>query len=256
MFDALLARGQIVVHASEVERTAALATLYIRADTLVIADTREQVNALNAAIRDHRLTTGEVDGEHPLITRSGEPLGVGDRVATRRNDHDLRVANRDTWTVTGLGGNSSLRIVGPAGERNGERSLPADYVRKYVELAYATTAYGAQGETVDQAHFLVGDATGASAAYVGMARGRKRNTAHLVADSVEDARCQWVDVFNRDRADLGPVHAAKVAAQDIERYGPQLQAAALRAAVPGTGPRRPPEPYPTSTPAPRPGIGR
>lgn len=67
-----------------------------------------------------------------------------------------------------------------------------------------------------------------------MTRGRRANTAHLVADTPEDARAQWIDIFNRDRADLGPAHAAQRAADDVERYGPNkrpasavLQAAAL-----------------------------
>ena len=58
VFDALLERGQIVLHASEVERTAALAAIGADSlddgDQLVIADTRDQVGALNAAIRDRR----------------------------------------------------------------------------------------------------------------------------------------------------------------------------------------------------------
>ena len=58
VFDALLERGQIVLHASEVERTAALAAIGagidLEGDQLVIADTRDQVGALNAAIRDRR----------------------------------------------------------------------------------------------------------------------------------------------------------------------------------------------------------
>ena len=57
-----------------------------------------------------------------------------------------------------------------------------------------------------------------------MTRGRHHNTAHLVADTVEEARAQWVDVFSRDRADLGPGHAAQTAAEDIERYGPLAHA--------------------------------
>ena len=51
-----------------------------------------------------------------------------------------------------------------------------------------------------------------------MTRGRDRNTAHLVADDLEDAREQWVAVFARDRADLGPAHAAEQAAAEAERY--------------------------------------
>ena len=60
VFDALHERGQIVLHASEVERTAALAAIGATGDgaddgdQLVIADTRDQVSALNAAIRDRR----------------------------------------------------------------------------------------------------------------------------------------------------------------------------------------------------------
>ena len=189
-----------------------------------------------------------------VTTRAGEVIGVGDRVATRRNDRDLGVANRDTWTVTAVGADGSVAVRG----RPGDRTLPPGYVQEHVELAYATTVYGAQGETVDHAHLLVGETTGAAAAYVGMTRGRTANTAHLVADSVEDARAQWVEVFARDRADLGPAHAARVAAEDIDRYGPQARrpraasgAAALQAAaLDGPGPRRPREPIPGPRPAP------
>ena len=188
------------------------------------------------------------------ITGRGERIGLGDRVATRRNDRDLAVANRDTWTVTKVGEDGSLYVTG----RNGDRALPADYVREHVELAFTTTAYGAQGQTVDSAHLALGETTGATSAYVGMTRGRHRNVAHLVAESVEDARSQWVDVFNRDRADLGPRHAAGRAADAIDRYGPNAQllaAAALQAARLRDGPRRPPPPIPGPPPASR-GIGR
>ncbi len=53
VFDALLARGEIQIHASEVERRHALACIGT-VGSLVIADTREQVADLNAAIRDQR----------------------------------------------------------------------------------------------------------------------------------------------------------------------------------------------------------
>lgn len=264
VFDALLERGQIVLHPSEVERTAALACIGADSlddgDQLVIADTRDKVGALNAAIRDRRrdaaLRHGEQTGERPgePLTRRGERIGLGDRVATRRNDRDLAVANRDTWTVAGIGEDGSLLVAG----RAGQRALPAEYVREHVELAFTTTAYGAQGETVDSAHLALGETTGAASAYVGMTRGRNYNTAHLVAESVDAARSQWVEVFSRDRADLGPRHAAQRAADDIDRYGPNaprspsavLQAAALR-----EGAQRRPEPIPTSRPSSH-GIGR
>ena len=212
VFDRLVARGQVVVHASEAERTASLAG--VGADgALVVADTREQVATLNAVIRTKH--SHEASG---VATDRGELVGLGDRVATRRNDPELGVTNRQTWTVVGTGDDGSLIVRSPGLGR--DRELPAAYVRTHVELAYATTIHGAQGETVDHAHVAIGETTGAAAAYVAMTRGRQINVAHLVAESVEDARKQWVDVFSRDRADLGPAHARGQAIDAIDRYGP------------------------------------
>ncbi len=212
VFDELMHRGEIVVHASDVERQQQLAIRATYGD-LVVADTRDQVGKINHLAHQVRKVGGEVtDG---VITASGERIGVGDKIATRRNDRDTDVANRETWTVIGCN-NDGLIVHGDAGKR----ALPPDYVRQDIELAYATTAYGAQGSTVPVSHVLVGDHTGAASAYVGMTRGRERNVAHLVAESLEDARKQWVAVFGRDHADLGPAHARGLAADAIDRCGP------------------------------------
>ena len=228
VFDTLHRRGQIVIHPSEVERTAALAEAGANGQ-LVIADTRDQVTDLNAAIRDHR--RGDEQDDWEVTTVGGDRIGVGDRVATRRNDPTLQVANRQTWTVTGIGVDGSLLLYG--GGR--DREIPADYASRFVELAYATTVHGAQGNTIQRAHVLIGEHTGAAAAYVAMTRGRYSNTAHLVADSIADARQQWVDAFSRDRADLGPAHARRQAIEVIDRYGP----AARRRSTPPPPPPRP-----------------
>jgi exodeoxyribonuclease V alpha subunit len=256
VFDALQQRGLIRIHPSDVERHAALTDAALTDAALthgggaVIADTREQVASLNAVIRDQRLTTGQTRAAGAVTTAAGERVGVGDRIATRRNDRDLGVANRDRWIVTDTDGHGGLAVRG----HGRARALPADYVRQHVELAYATTVHGAQGETVDHAHLLVGEATGAAAAYVGMTRGRDRNTAHLVAETLEQARAQWIEVFSRDRADLGPGHATQRAAEDIDRYGPQPPPRPTGRDIhaphhtplhsPHNGPRRPPEPRP------------
>ena len=250
VFDDLVARGEVAVHASEAERTYALAAMASRPDApLVVADAREQVAAINGLVHQVRVATGEVaDG---IVTEAGERIGVGDRIATRRNDADLDVANRETWTVTGCEPGGELTVAGASGPRR----LPAAYVNKCVELAYATTVYGAQGETVATAHVLVGEHTGASSAYVGMTRGRERSVAHLVAESVEDARRQWIDVFGRDRADLGPAHAAQRAAEDIERYGPKVPVRRRRVEAARTRRREDDLAYRPPTSSPSRGIG-
>ena len=255
VFDALLARGDIQIHPSDTERVQALTTLADVTDasddvaqrprTLMVADTREQVAALNAAIRDHRQTDQKHDDAQAFTTAAGERIGVGDTITTRRNDRTLGVANRQTWTVTGIGDDGGLTIarepIGAGGGSlgtqggtqatarprdrakvqvsRGERTLPAAYALRHIELAYARTVYGAQGETVDRTHFVLGEQTGAASAYVAMTRGREVNTAHLVAENVDEAREQWVGVFSRDRADLGPARAATKAAEDLDRYG-------------------------------------
>ena len=213
VFEALHRQGSIVIHPSDSERTAALADVGAAGD-LVVADTREQVASLNAAIRDQRradLPTGD-----SMVTARGERIGLGDRVATRRNNPDVGVANRQTWTVAGIGEDGSLVLHA----RGRDREVPPAYATRFVELAYATTVHGTQGETVDSSHVAIGETTGAAAAYVAMTRGRHSNVAHLVAESVEDARKQWIAVFSRDRADLGPAHARRQAIDAIDRYGP------------------------------------
>lgn len=266
VFDRLHARGEIRLHATEVEQNHALTNLVTDNQSeglLLVADTRVQVDLLNKTIRDQRLDAGQVDPARAVETAAGGRLGVGDRVMTRLNDRDLDVANRETWTITHVTDDGAVTVTG----RNRARFLPAAYARRHLALAYATTAYGAQGETVTEAHLAISDSTDAASAYVAMTRGRTANTAHLVADNVEDARRRWIDVFSRDRADLGPAHAATLAADDIDRYGPTqpestpgpsplLQAAILREQVAGAEVLRDPGRQVNPDPAPRRSAGR
>lgn len=180
----------------------------------MIADTRDQVAALNAVIRELRVTAGAVDDTDTVSTSGGQRAGAGDRIVTRRNDTGLDVANRDTWTVTRIGEDDALAVTG----ERGERTLPADYVREHVQLAYASTVHGVQGDTTDTVHFALGEHTTTASVYVAMTRGCHVNVAHLVAESSEQARQQWVDAFARDRADLGPAHASDLAAAEAAAH--------------------------------------
>lgn len=218
VFNELVDRGQIVLHSDESARTAALASEAATTGALVVADTREQVADLNQAIRDRLVRGGQVDDALAVVTDAGDRIGVGDRVTTRLNDYALGVANRDTWTVRGIRDDGTLRVEGTRGMRD----VPPQYARRSVELAYASTVYGVQGDTTRAAHLSLGENTGAASAYVAMTRGRDANTAHLVAEDLDDARQQWVSTFARNRADLGPAHAARLAAEESGKYEPYI----------------------------------
>ncbi len=119
VFDALLARGQIRLHPDADALREALAADAAEGYTAgervaVVVATREQAAALNAAIRDRLVFDGRIDDVAAVVTGAGERIGVGDRIATRRNNRDLQVANRDTWTVTAVDRNGGL-LVTPAG---------------------------------------------------------------------------------------------------------------------------------------------
>jgi hypothetical protein len=230
-----------------------------------MADSREQVTALNGAIRDRLVAARRVHDQRVVVNQTGERLGVGDRVATRRNDWQLGVANRQTWTITAISDDDTVTLRNDHGRT---RDLPGWYAHGWVELAYATTVYGAQGETTRVGHMVIGDSTSAASAYVGMTRGRHDNVSHLVADTPERARTVWEQVFSRDRADLGVAHARLRAIDDIDRYGPNAPAAARAQAAAKRRSqerraenRRQFEPWPSETPEPSrpshssPGIG-
>lgn len=90
----------------------------------------------------------------------------------------MGVANRDTWTVVFVEPDGHLHLS----NGRSERVVDPAYARRHVEHAYATTVYGAQGDTAPETHLAMGEHTGAASAYVGMTRGREHNTAHLVAE--------------------------------------------------------------------------
>ncbi|MBC9822865.1 relaxase domain-containing protein [Terrabacter sp. MAHUQ-38] len=158
-----------------------------RADTragkrsIMVAADAQTVADLNARARAERVAAGEVTDAGAAIT-GGATIGVGDVVVTRLNQRDLAtsgawVKNGDTWTVTDINGDGSVRVRRPAG--GGVALLPAGYVREHVELGYATTAHRAQGRTVDTAHAYVTATTVREPLYVMATRGRESNRLYV-----------------------------------------------------------------------------
>jgi conjugative relaxase-like TrwC/TraI family protein len=149
--------------------------------SLMIAGDGATVGELNERARADRIAAAIVDDVGVEIA-GGQRAGVGDLVVTRQNSRrlpagDRWVKNGDRWIVTAVQAEGGLRVRRADGA--GEALLPARYVSEHVELAYATTAYQAQGRTVDTAHALVTPTTTREVLYVSATRGRESNWLYV-----------------------------------------------------------------------------
>jgi hypothetical protein len=216
LFDRLHALGLVVLHASTEAAHDAVARSTREGDAITVA-TNDEARELNARIRDERVHAALVDDHHTATGSDGLSIGRGDVIQTRRNDSDMQVANRQTWTVQNVGQDGTVWATENATGRQRQRTvrLPAAYVAEHTHLAYAATAYGVQGATVPGSHTVLSDALDAAGVYVGMTRGQQTNTLHVVADDVDDAREQFVLALERDRADRGLAAATQAAREAV-----------------------------------------
>jgi hypothetical protein len=195
-----------LLDAGSIEQAEASASRAWLADTLtgkhalLIVDSNDQAARVSARIRVELVRLGRVAEQGVSLDLQGTVAGVGDLVQARKNGWQLAhrysnaeaPINRRQYRVIGTRPDGGL-IVTPIldraqpGARVGQRlTLPGPYVREHVALGYAATVHSAQGLTVDTAHTVVTGHTGLAALYVGMSRGRLKNTAHLCTRAIPD----------------------------------------------------------------------
>ena len=144
----------------------------------ITTTTSETARAINVEIQQTRRPEGP-----GVALRDGTRAHAGDEIATRRNDPNLRtdagerVRNRHTWTVTATRPDGSLTVEH---SQRGSVELPARYVAEHVELGWAVTGYGTQGDTVDIGIAVLDHTTSRNHAYVAMTRGRDANHAIIL----------------------------------------------------------------------------
>jgi conjugative relaxase-like TrwC/TraI family protein len=196
----------------------------------ITTTTNDHATLINHHIQNARLKTGALTGE-PVAAGDGH-IYIGDVVMTRRNDRTLtttagdNVRNRDRWTVTAAHEDGSITAYSHTSEAT--VTLPAAYVREFVQLAYATTEHGNQGITTDQSITLVTGTTTGRGLYVGATRGRDDNQLLVVTD--QHSEREAMDLLGRvlatDRADTPAVtHRRQLAErQPTPAPGPRRRA--------------------------------
>ncbi len=155
-------------------------------NSMLLARTNELVRELNRrAQRD--LRTSDTPG---VRLHDDTTVAVGEAIITRRNDRRLAITatdwvkNGDRWRVDAISDDGGLRVRHADTHRS--VTLPPPYVRRFVELGYATTVHLAQGNTADTCHLvLTGDET-RETLYVGVSRGRLANHMYVAADAPGD----------------------------------------------------------------------
>ncbi|GGM35216.1 TraA/ATP-dependent exoDNAse/relaxase [Microbacterium saperdae] len=216
IFEQLQNLGLIQLHADTDELHEHIATQRGDSQAVTVA-TNDEATRLNARIRDERVHAGAVDDAATTTGSDGLPIGRGDLIQTRKNDTSLGVANRQQWIVQHVEEDGTVWAVEAENGRKRDHTvrMPAAYVAEHAHLAYASTAYGVQGVTVPVSHTILTDAMSGPAVYVGMTRGKDENRLHIIAESLPEAREQFVEALERDRADRGLTDATQQAAEAV-----------------------------------------
>jgi hypothetical protein len=164
----------------------------------LVTATNAEAQQINDRIQQERIDAGSLAIDRVALGKDGQRLLVGDIVQTRRNDTQFGVANRALWTITRIT-HSGIRLASVT-DSGDTRMVDHDYATEHIHLAYASTVHGIQGETVH--HCYVGPGVDAAGLYVGMTRGRHRNTAITIARDTERAIEQLADTMMRGRLEV------------------------------------------------------
>ena len=182
--------------ASQVARTHQHHTNAGRTVAITTTDA-ETARSINREIQWHTHTRAR----HAVALHDGTSAFVGDQITTRRNDphlvtdHGHKVRNRHTWTVAAIRPGGGIAVTHPD---RGTAELPDTYVRANVELGWAVTGYGNQGDTVDIGIAVLDGTTSRNHAYVAMTRGRHANHALLVdASGAIDPAERLTEIISR-----------------------------------------------------------
>lgn len=138
---------------------------------LMLAYTRDDVQALNVEARALRKSAGELKSGHVIDTARGQrEFAAGDRLYFLRNDRGLGVKNGSLGTVETVK-DGVLQVKLDGDERR--RVVVDSHFYPHLEHGYAATVHKAQGTTVDRTYVLATPHFDRHATYVALSRHRE-----------------------------------------------------------------------------------
>jgi len=193
-------------------------------DTLLLAASNEEAARLARMARQRLIERRQVSGADEITLADGNQAGTGDLVRARLNtriDADGQtLANRDTIRIDGWQDSAYGRLAvvsrrtGP-GEWSRQFLVPAAYLEQSAELDYAGNVHVAQGRTVNTGHLVVSEGMTRDQLYVGMSRGREKNTVHVVTGADDPAQPDRAERAAYTRAAIQKAHELRQAG-DVE----------------------------------------
>ncbi|GAB3393354.1 hypothetical protein GCM10027568_22290 [Humibacter soli] len=159
----------------------------------LVTATLSEAQAVNESIQARRVQTGALTTGKVAVGQAGQTLLQGDIVQTRRNNQPSGVENRQNWILHQIT-NEGLVLAG-LNDSTQFRKVSHDYAAQHIHLGYASTVYGAQGETTDRS--IVGPGVDAAGLYVGLTRGRLSNNIILTAPTPEAATAELTEMMQR-----------------------------------------------------------
>ncbi|MFF1571401.1 AAA family ATPase [Leifsonia sp. NPDC058292] len=221
--DELISTGHVVLSSSETQAHNILVGAWFDATAAhqsiaIVAATHAEAQSVSEDIQARRVAAGSVDTSGAVSGQAGQPIFVGDVVQTRRNDRTMDVQNRQNWVVKSV--TSQHVMLASANDSTDLRTISHEYAGSHLHLAYATTVYGVQGETMDQS--VVGPGVDAAGLYVGMTRGKMSNRAVAIAPTESSARSQLVETMQRQTVEATIEKSRAAARTEFDRAAHSL----------------------------------
>jgi ATP-dependent exoDNAse (exonuclease V) alpha subunit len=191
----------------------------------LITATHNEAQAVSESIQARRIQTGALSTQRVALGQAGQTLLEGDIVQTRRNNGRSGVENRQNWILHQIT-NEGL-VLASVSDSTLFRKISHDYAAHHIHLGYASTVYGAQGETTDRS--IVGPGVDAAGLYVGLTRGRVSNNVILTAATPRAAAAELTEMMQR-----GTIEPTIQASRDAARE--ELNRSAIPPATRQPGP--------------------